>query len=145
MQITAGQVVTVTRDQTGADGKPASNTHTAVLWKNGATTAVSVTRANPSTGVYSFSFTVPVDAVEADVFSLRVVDGDGYPSTVWEGCVAGAVELDSSASAKLARIEAVVSGTLSGAGTDTETFVGPSATVVITVDASGNRSNVSVT
>lgn len=59
--------------------------------------------------------------------------------------LAAGVELDSSASAKLARIEAVVSGTLSGAGTDTETFVGPSATVVITVDASGNRSNVSVT
>lgn len=61
------------------------------------------------------------------------------------GSVVAAVELDSFAAAKLARIEAVVSGTLSGAGTDTETFVGPSATVVITVDASGNRSNVSVT
>lgn len=94
MIIKASQSITITRDQTGADGLPSTNTHTAVVWKNGAATAVSVTRANPTTGVYSFSFTVPVDAAEADVYSLRVVDGDGYPSTVWEGLVATAV-LDS--------------------------------------------------
>jgi hypothetical protein len=57
----------------------------------------------------------------------------------------GAAELDASTSAKLARIEAVVSGTLSGAGTSTEIFVGPSATVTVTVDADGNRSAVGVT
>jgi hypothetical protein len=55
-----------------------------------------------------------------------------------------AAELDSATSAKLARIEAVVSGTLSGAGTSTEIFVGPSATVTVTADADGNRSAVVV-
>ena len=66
---------------------------------------------------------------------------DGETATV----TAQAAELDSATSAKLARIEAVVSGTLSGAGTATEIFVGPSATVTVTVDADGNRSAVVVT
>jgi hypothetical protein len=52
--------------------------------------------------------------------------------------------LDSSTQTQIDKIEAVVAGTVSGAGTSTEVFVGPSATVTITVDASGNRSNVSV-
>jgi hypothetical protein len=47
--------------------------------------------------------------------------------------------------AAMAKVEAVVAGTVTGAGTATEVFVGPSATVTVTVDSSGNRSNVSVT
>ena len=89
MMIVAGQSVTIVRDQVGNDGKPAANTHTSVLWKNGATTEVSITRTNPSTGSYAFTFLIPEDAVAYDVFSLRVVDGDGYAATVWEGCVQG--------------------------------------------------------
>jgi hypothetical protein len=48
-------------------------------------------------------------------------------------------------STKLNRIEAVATGTVTGAGTSTEVFVGPSATLTITVDSSGNRSAVVVT
>jgi hypothetical protein len=83
--------------------------------------------------------------------AVTVVDADGLvPRAGWLGVGSVVVsdvraELDSSASAKLARIEAVVSGTLSGAGTSTEIFVGPSATVTVTVDADGNRSAVVVT
>ena len=48
-------------------------------------------------------------------------------------------------STKINRIEAVATGTVTGAGTSTEVFVGPSATLTITVDSSGNRSAVVVT
>jgi hypothetical protein len=57
----------------------------------------------------------------------------------------GAVELDSATSTKINKIEAATSGTVTGAGTSTEVFVGPSATLTITVDSSGNRSAVVVT
>ena len=145
MIVAASQAISIVRDQTDAAGLPAANTHTATLWKNGATTAVSVTRTNPTTGVYKFSWTIPADAAENDVFSLRVVDGDGYASTVWEGQVGVIVALDSATTLKLNRIEAVATGTVTGAGTSTEVFVGPSATLTITVDSSGNRSAVVVT
>lgn len=56
-----------------------------------------------------------------------------------------AAVLDSSTQTQINKIEAVVAGTVTGAGTSTEVFVGPSATLTITVDSSGNRSNVSVT
>jgi hypothetical protein len=59
---------------------------------------------------------------------------DGKPTSV----------LDSSTQTQIDKIEAVVAGTVSGAGTSTEVFVGPSATLTITVDSSGNRTNVSV-
>ena len=55
------------------------------------------------------------------------------------------VELDSAVGTQINKIEAAVAGTVTGAGTSTEVFVGPSATLTITVDSSGNRSNVSVT
>jgi hypothetical protein len=54
------------------------------------------------------------------------------------------VELDSAVGTQISKIEAAVAGTVSGAGTSTEVFVGPSATLTITVDSSGNRTNVSV-
>ena len=56
-----------------------------------------------------------------------------------------AAVLDSAVQTQIDKIEAVVAGTVTGAGTSTEVFVGPSATLTITVDSSGNRSNVSVT
>jgi len=57
---------------------------------------------------------------------------------------AEAVELDSATALQIDKIEAATSGTVTGAGTSTEVFVGPSATLTITVDASGNRSAVEV-
>jgi hypothetical protein len=55
-----------------------------------------------------------------------------------------AAVLDSATLTKIDKIEAVVAGTVTGAGTATEVFVGPDATVTITVDANGDRSNVEV-
>lgn len=55
-----------------------------------------------------------------------------------------AAVLNTATQTQINRIEATASGTLSGAGTSTEVFVGPSATVTVTVDASGNRSAVVV-
>lgn len=102
MVVTPSQPIVITRDQTDTDGFPAANTHTAILWKNGAATGETVTPANPATGVYSFAFTIPADADQYDVWSLRVVDGDGYAATVWEGVTGPvAVELDSAASGKV--------------------------------------------
>ncbi len=54
-------------------------------------------------------------------------------------------ELDSAVGTQISKIEAAVAGTVTGAGTSTEVFVGPSATLTITVDSSGNRSAVVVT
>ena len=53
--------------------------------------------------------------------------------------------LDSAVGTQINKIEAAVAGTVTGAGTATEIFVGPSATLTITVDSSGNRSAVVVT
>jgi hypothetical protein len=53
--------------------------------------------------------------------------------------------LDSATETKINKIEAAVAGTVTGAGTSTEVFAGPSATLTITVDSSGNRSAVVVT
>jgi len=99
-------------------------------------------------------FSADVAETWTERLSAAVIDADGLvPQSGWLGVgetivadvLTGAAELDSDTSAKLARIEAVVSGTLSGAGTSTEIFVGPSATVTVTVDADGNRSAVEVT
>ena len=65
------------------------------------------------------------------------------PAALESGRIAAA--LDSATALKINRIEAVATGTVTGAGTSTEVFVGPSATLTITVDASGNRSAVVVT
>lgn len=103
----------------------------------------------PTTGTAFAALTLPTPTeslidLQSDVTTIV----DMLPSTDYlAGAAAsdGAAELDASASAKLARIEAVVSGTLSGAGSSTEIFVGPSATVTVTVDADGNRSAVDIT
>ena len=55
-----------------------------------------------------------------------------------------AAVLDSATLKKIAKIEAATTGTVTGAGTNTEVFVGPDATLTITVDANGNRSSVVV-
>jgi hypothetical protein len=65
------------------------------------------------------------------------------PAALESGRIAAA--LDSATETKINKIEAAVAGTVTGAGTSTEVFVGPSATLTITVDSSGNRSAVVVT
>lgn len=145
MIVAASQSVVITRDQTDAEGLPAASTHTAVLWKNGEATDISITRTNPATGVYGFAWVIPADAAQYDVWSLRVVDGDGYAATVWEG-VTGPITavLDSAVQAQLNKIEATTAGTTSGAGTTTEVFTGSNATVTVTLDNNNNRTAVVV-
>jgi hypothetical protein len=117
-------------------------------------TADSCSELSADSGIYRAEFD-ETSVIAAGVYRLRAVVS-GSPLNRWVTLTGEdaelaysrmerAAELDADASGKLARIEAVVSGTLSGAGTATEIFVGPSATVTVTVDADGNRSAVGVT
>jgi hypothetical protein len=78
-----------------------------------------------------------------DVLQSDVTQFGGTAGTFAAGIPTAA--LDSATALKINRIEAVATGTVTGAGTSTEVFVGPSATLTITVDSSGNRSAVVVT
>jgi hypothetical protein len=81
----------------------------------------------------------PVNGVAFAIVSLHI-----HPVSQIQSGLATASALATQA-AKINRIEAVATGIVTGAGTSTEVFVGPSATLTITVDASGNRSAVVVT
>jgi hypothetical protein len=86
------------------------------------------------------------DAVLAAIATVQSDTNDiqtRLPAALESGRIAAA--LDSATSTKINKIEAATSGTVTGAGTSTEVFVGPSATLTITVDSSGNRSAVVVT
>jgi hypothetical protein len=140
MIVAPSQLIVITRDQTNTSGLPEANTHTAKLWKNGVETAETVTPvATATTGVYSFAFTIPADAAQYDVWSIRVVDGDGFPSTVWEGVTGPiAAELDSGGAGgttTIVTLQAV-------AGISPGVIVGPSEPLVIGDDylTSLNRS-----
>jgi hypothetical protein len=135
--------------------KDADSTPTVAVRKNGAAVvdSVTITKRSATTGIYDCSYN-PASEVEGDSFTFEesaTVTGTTTSSATYtqtwnaRAIRTGAVELDSATQTQLDKIEAVVAGTVTGAGTSTEVFVGPSATVTITVDASGNRSNVSVT
>ena len=81
----------------------------------------------------------PVNGVAFTIVSLHI-----HPVSQIQSGLATSAAL-AAESTKLNRIEAVATGTVTGAGTSTEVFVGPSATLTITVDSSGNRSAVVVT
>jgi hypothetical protein len=81
----------------------------------------------------------PVNGVAFTIVSLHI-----HPVSQIQSGLATASALSTQA-AKINKIEAATSGTVTGAGTSTEVFVGPSATLTITVDSSGNRSAVVVT
>lgn len=81
----------------------------------------------------------PVNGVAFTIVSLHI-----HPVSQIQSGLATASALAAQA-AKINKIEAAVAGTVTGAGTSTEVFVGPSATLTITVDSSGNRSAVVVT
>ena len=80
--------------------------------------------------------------------SVTVIDADGLiPSAGWLGVGETIVcdsrgQLTARTMAKVNRVEAVVSGTATGAGTITEVFVGPDVTVTVTTDSDGNRSSI---
>jgi hypothetical protein len=81
----------------------------------------------------------PVNGVAFAIVSLHI-----HPVSQIQNGLATSAAL-ATESTKINRIEAVATGTVTGAGTSTEVFVGPSATLTITVDSSGNRSAVVVT
>jgi hypothetical protein len=81
----------------------------------------------------------PVNGVAFAIVSLHI-----HPVSQIQSGLATSAAL-ATESTKISRIEAVATGTVTGAGTSTEVFVGPSATLTITVDSSGNRSAVVVT
>ena len=81
----------------------------------------------------------PVNGVAFAIVSLHI-----HPVSQIQSGLATASALATQA-AKIDKIEAAATGTVTGAGTSTEVFVGPSATLTITVDSSGNRSAVVVT
>jgi hypothetical protein len=81
----------------------------------------------------------PANGVAFAIVSLHI-----HPVSQIQSGLATASALSTQA-AKINKIEAATSGTVTGAGTSTEVFVGPSATLTITVDSSGNRSAVVVT
>jgi hypothetical protein len=132
--------------------KDADSTPTVAVRKNGdpVNDSVTVTKRPATTGRYDCEYN-PAGEVANDTFQFEesvTITGTTTAQATYVNqfnvSVEGAAELDSATSNKLARIEAVVSGTLSGAGTATEIFVGPSATVTVTADADGNRSAVVV-
>jgi len=132
--------------------KDADSTPTVSVRKNGSAVgdSVTVTKRTATTGLYDCSYN-PAGEAANDSFEFEesaTITGTTTASATYTNpfvvFVQGASELDSATQTQINKIEAVVAGTVTGAGTSTEVFVGPSATLTITVDASGNRSNVSV-
>lgn len=133
---------------------PPSQTVTAKLFAIGSDTqvaSVTATEATNRKGTYSAAYT----DVAAGEYELIALVG-AVPVARWFVTLTlttatfqtydkALAVLDSATAAKINRIEAVATGTVTGAGTSTEVFVGPSATLTITVDSSGNRSAVVVT
>ena len=133
---------------------PPSQTVTAKLFAIGSDTqvaSVTATEATNRKGTYSAAYT----DVAAGEYELIALVG-AVPVARWFVTLTlttatfqtydkALAVLDSATAAKINRIEAVATGTVTGAGTSTEVFVGPSATLTITVDSSSNRSAVVVT
>ena len=113
------------------------------------------TQTGASTGVYAIVRTNADDILmPAGLYRLRcMVDGSplnryvdltGVDGEIAYARIERAAALDSAALALINKIEASTAGTVSGAGTDTEIFVGSNVTLTITVDEDGNRSAVVV-
>lgn len=96
------------------------------------------TLAESRVGLGDLSYRVCLSTETADNLLI-----DGFlPETETTIGASGTAVLDPASQTQLDKIEASTCGTVSGAGTATEVFVGPSATLTITVDASGNRTSV---
>ena len=104
-------------------GTAADSTPTAVLWRNGSASGVSVTVSTTAqTGLYKAVFTTDAGWSNADYLELYVtatIAGTvGYLAKVWSSTEIGAAVLDSAITAQLDRIE---SNTGAGARTVTIT------------------------
>lgn len=95
-------------------------------------------------------FTATVEEAWTETLSATVLDTNSLASGYgWLAVGAtqisdGTAVLDSAAQAQIDKVEAIIGGTVSGAGTDTEVFVGTNKTVTVTADSDGNRSAVVV-
>jgi len=92
-----------------------------------------------ASGVYYVEFVVN-GAIYPQWVTLTGVDGEATETRNERGSV-----LLTATQASIDAVQAIAAGTVSGAGTDTEVFVGTNATVTVTADSSGNRSAVVVT
>jgi len=83
MPVALSQSVTFAIGNESSDGAPANASSIAgTLYRNGASTAETVTITNLATGIYSVAFTVPSGWVVADLLQVRVV-ADGIGRFVW--------------------------------------------------------------
>lgn len=95
-------------------GTAADSTPTAVLWRNGSASGVSVTVSTTAqTGLYKAVFTTNSGWSAADYLELYVtatIAGTaGYLAKVWSSTEIGAVELDSATQTQIDTIESTVS------------------------------------
>jgi hypothetical protein len=95
-------------------------------------------------------FTADVSETIDELLSVTVVNLSGLrPFGGWlvlgSSIVSDSISsLDPETLARVTKMEAIIAGTVTGAGTGTELFTGPDATIRVTVDDDGNRSNVEV-
>lgn len=83
MTVSLGQSVVFAIGNEDSDGAPSNAASIAgTLYRNGASTAETVTLTNLATGIYSVAFTVPAGWAVADVLQVRVV-ADTIGRFVW--------------------------------------------------------------
>ena len=104
--------------------------------------AIAFLRTEGTTHLYTLAYDADDRPTGEGVARYKFVDANS--NDLYVNLRVEAAALDSGAQTQLDKMEAVIAGTVTGAGTSTEVFVGPSATVTITVDANGNRSDVVV-
>jgi hypothetical protein len=118
-------------------------------------TAASANEVTADGGLYAVVFTDATTVIPAGTYRVRgIVAGapiaryvtlTGVDGEIATGRSERAAELDSATQASIDTVQAIAAGTVTGAGTATEVFVGTNATVTVTADSSGNRSAVVVT
>lgn len=137
-------------------GTAADSTPTAILWRNGSASGVSVTVSTTAqTGLYKAVFTTDAGWAADDLLELyataTIAGTAGYLAKVWSSTEIGAVELDSTTQTQLDTIEetgeqllsaaAVPSPTVARSTADTNpiTFVWPVEGATITAEVSKNN------
>jgi hypothetical protein len=133
-------------------GTNADSTPTAVLWRNGSASGVSVTVSTTAqTGLYKAVFTTDAGWAAADFLELYVtatIAGTaGYLAKVWSSTEIGAAELDSAVGTQITNIEngtgyllAVAAGACADPQTAAETYAITVFGSTFTVDMAGQDS-----
>ena len=133
-------------------GTAADSTPTAVLWRNGSASGVSVTVSTTAqTGLYKAVFTTDSGWSAADYLELYAVatlaGTAGYLAKVWSSTEIGAAELDSATQTQVTNIEnasgyllAVLAGACADPQTASETYAITVFGATFTVDMAGQTS-----